>query len=122
MKKYNITNYFFLDSSFPMIYLLNSKYSNNNIACRLSEYEPIEYYNHIRHMVSWVWVDCFSKQPLTPLIYSQFRKDNTKICIVSPELQNHSINTIYEYRNIFIQARIIPDAICCKSKNIIYWI
>ena len=32
LKKYNIKNYFFLDSSFPMIYLLNKEYKNNNIA------------------------------------------------------------------------------------------
>ena len=38
LEKYNIKNYFFLDSSFPMIYLLNKGYKNNNIACRFSEY------------------------------------------------------------------------------------
>ena len=50
LKKYNINNYFFLDSSFPMIYLLNKEYNNNKIACRFSEYEPIENFLNISHM------------------------------------------------------------------------
>jgi len=41
LERYDIRNYFFLDSSFPMIYLLNKEYKNNNIACRFSEYEPL---------------------------------------------------------------------------------
>ena len=39
LEKYNINNYFFLDSSFPMINLLNKRFNNNNIASRYSEYE-----------------------------------------------------------------------------------
>lgn len=122
MKKHHITNYFFLDSSFPMIYLLHSKYSNRNTACRISEYEPVEYYHKIQHMVSWVWIDCFSLQPLTSLLYSQFRANNTNMCVVSPELQNHPASVIREYRDMFIRNNTIPDAICCKAHNIIYWI
>jgi hypothetical protein len=42
LEKYNISNYFFLDSSFPMIYLLHKTYKNNKIACRFSEFENIK--------------------------------------------------------------------------------
>ena len=38
LEKHNIENYFFLDSSFPLIYLLNKTYNNNKIACRFSEF------------------------------------------------------------------------------------
>jgi hypothetical protein len=121
MEKYNIKNYFFLDSSFPMIYLLNTKYLNNNIACRFSEYEPIEFYLSNHKMTNWIWVDCFTIQPLTYKIYNEIKELNGKICIVSPELQSQS-DKIYEYRNYFINNDIIPNAICCKIYNIIKWI
>ena len=39
--QYNIKKYFFLDSSFPMIYLL-SKNNEKNIALRFSEYEEVD--------------------------------------------------------------------------------
>ena len=183
MEKYSIKSYFFLDSNLPMIYLLNTKHNNNNIACRFSEFEPIESYRLIKHMIQWVWCDCFtsnfsgkcaygastlvserssqpcaiesgaedglrpslelrptcgeklvffstptcgevcekSSQQLTRDIYDEIKKDGTKICIVSPELQGRS-QEIQKYRYYFIENNILPDAICCKISNIIYWI
>jgi len=121
MHKYNIHKYFFLDSTTPMMYLLSKTYDNHNIACRFSEFEPIEYYNTVQNMVSWVWVDCFTEQPLTRELYDMIKKNNTKICIVSPELQQQP-NKIKTYRDHFISNNILPDAICCKLYNIIHWI
>ena len=121
MEKYNITDYFFLDSNIPMTYLLNKKYNNSNIACRFSEFEPIEFYDKIKHFISWVWVDCFTIFPLSDENHHIFTRDNKKICIVSPELQNQ-FDKIQTYRNCMIQNGTIPDAICCKLYNIIHWI
>ena len=163
MEKYDIKSYFFLDSNLPMIYLLSTKYNNNHIACRFSEFEPIESYRRIKHMVTWIWIDCFtsvssaskpghsnprlpdprpplgvsgysttcgaqieacpswSTQPLTRDIYNEIQKDGIKICIVSPELQGRS-HEIQNYRDYFIVNDILPDSICCKISNIIYWI
>jgi capsular polysaccharide biosynthesis protein len=121
MNDNNFTNYFFLDSNLPMIYLLNKKYNNTNIACRFSEFEPIENYECIKNMISWIWVDCFTIFPLNTTSYNKFKSDNKKICIVSPELQNQ-IEKIDEYRDYIIQNGLIPDAICCKLNNIIRWI
>lgn len=119
--KYNINNYFFLDSSFPMIYLLNNKYNNNNIACRFSEFEPIENYYNIKNMIQYIWVDCFTKFILTKEYYDIFINDNKKICIVSPELQNQK-EKIEEFKYIIDNNNTIPHFICCKKENIIYWI
>ena len=121
LKKYNIIDYFFLDSSFPMIYLLNTKYSENNIACRFSEFEPINNYLINSNMTKWVWVDCFTKQPLTYDIYNKIKELNGKICIVSPELQGQ-IEKIEIYKKYFDDNNIFPNAICCKIYNIIKWI
>lgn len=121
MEKYNISNYFFLDSNMPMINHLNKTFGNNQIACRFSEYEPIESYQKIKDMVSWIWVDCFTEQPLTKSILDIFRKDGKKICIVSPELQNQ-FEKISDYRDKFLKESIVPDAICCKLDKIIEWL
>jgi hypothetical protein len=121
LKKYNINNYFFLDSSFPMIYLLNKEYNNNNIACRFSEYEPINHFLNCLDMSQYIWIDCFTQFPLNNEYYNIIKKNNKKICIVSPELQKQP-EKIIEYRNYMIQNNIIPDMICCKVYNIINWI
>ena len=120
-EKYSIDNYFFLDSSFPMINLLNKKYSNNKIASRYSEYESIEFTENICDLIQWVWVDCFSFLPLNQQIYQRIKKLEKKICIVSPELQGQK-EKISEYRQQLIENNIIPDAICCKEYNIYEWI
>ena len=75
LEKYNINNYFFLDSSFPMIYLLNKEYNNNNNnACRFSEYENINNFIDNKNMYSTIWVDCFTKFPLNNENYELKRK------------------------------------------------
>jgi hypothetical protein len=121
LKKYNIENYFFLDSSFPMIYLLNKTYKNNKIAYRFSEFENIKNFLDNKDIYSYIWVDCFNKFPLTNEIYNLVKINNKEICIVSPELQKQD-EKIELYRNLIIDNNIIPDMICCKIYNIIRWI
>jgi NDP-sugar pyrophosphorylase family protein len=119
LKKYNITQYFFLDSSFPMIYKL-SKEGEKNMAIRFSEFEDIDTVLNMKGLVDWVWVDCFTKNPLTKEKYNILFKAGFKLCFVSPELQNQ-IEKIKEYRDFFIKENIILDMICCKSHNIEEW-
>ena len=122
MKKYNINDYFFLDSNIPMIYLLNRDYNETNIACRFSEFEPIESFKKLKDMIKWVLVDCYTKTDiLSDDIYNEIKFNNKKICLISPELQNQK-ERIYQYREHLLNNTIIPDAICCKIYNIINWI
>lgn len=116
----NISNYFFLDSSVPMINILTNKMNNSNVAIRFSEFEPIEYVLKFKNKVKWVWVDCFTNFILTYENYNILKNNGFKICIVSPELQGQQ-EKIEEYKNIMIENNIIPDAICCKEYNIDRW-
>ena len=59
LKQYDIQNYFFLDSSFPMIKLL-SDLGEHNIALRFSELEGLDTIRNMAAKAKWVWVDCFS--------------------------------------------------------------
>ena len=86
LDKYKIDDYFFLDSSFPMLIEL----SNNgitNIAARISEYESIESISLVSNRVSWIWLDSFNGFYLTKNDATQIKKLNLKACLVSPELQ-----------------------------------
>lgn len=120
LKKYNVHDYFFLDSSFPMIYQLN-KINEKNIAIRFSEFESIESVMLVKDMVKWVWVDCFNDFPLTPESYKKIKDANLKICLVSPELQSHNIIRIQEFKDIIKKNKFEIDAICTKHYNIDLW-
>ena len=121
LEKNNVNNYFFLDSSFPMIYLLNKDLKNNNFACRFSEYEPIDNLLNGISLYKYIWVDCFTMLPLNIENYKIIKNNNIKICIVSPELQKQP-EKIKNCRDYIIKNKIIPDIICCKVDNIINWI
>jgi hypothetical protein len=119
LRKYNIKNYFFLDSSFPMIKLL-SDMGEENLALRFSEFEGMDTIRNMAGKVKWIWVDCFTKLPIDKYIYLEFKKMKYKICIVSPELQGQS-EKIEEYALYLKENNIIPNAICTKSYNIDKW-
>ena len=115
LQKYDITQYFFLDSSFPMIVKLTAA-GESKIAVRYSEYEPLEAVLAMQGKVEWVWVDCFTRYPLTPETSRILRAAGFKICMVSPELQKHDMSMLET--GTCDSANRIYDAICCKSYNI----
>ena len=119
LKKYRITKYFFLDSSFPMIYKLSME-GEKNIAIRFSEFEGLDTITSMKGKVNWVWVDCFNKNPLTIDKYIILKKLGFKICFVSPELQNQPYK-IEEYKTYFNNNNIKLDMICTKEYNIQKW-
>ena len=119
LKKYSINNYFFLDSSFPMIKLLSDK-GEKNIALRYSEYEGLDTLEKMQGRVNWVWVDCFTKLPINNKIYRKIQNMGYKLCFVSPELQGQP-EKLEIYKKQLIKENIIFDAICTKEYNIEKW-
>jgi len=119
IKKFNVKEYFFLDSSFPMIYQLSNE-NQKNIALRFSEFESIETILNMSGKVDWVWVDCFTKLPMTQKIYKILKKEGFKICLVSPELQGQK-DKINTYKNYLSDVGIKFDAVCSKRENFNIW-
>ena len=119
IKKFNVKEYFFLDSSFPMIYQLSNE-NQKNIALRFSEFESIETILNMSGKVDWVWVDCFTKLPMTQEIYQILKKEGFKICLVSPELQGQK-DKINTYKNYLSDVGIKFDAVCSKRENFNIW-
>ena len=120
LKKYNIKNYFFLDSSFPMIKLLSDK-GEKNIALRYSEYEGLDTLEKMQGKVNWVWVDCFTILPINNEIYRKIKNMGYKLCLVSPELQGQP-ERLKLYAKQIEGEKIKFDAICTKEYNINKWI
>ena len=119
IKKYGITKYFFLDSSFPMIHALTNA-DERNIALRFSEFEGLDTLRQMEGRVNWIWVDCFNKLPLDNELFLQFKKMKYKLCLVSPELQGRDAD-IETYKAYLAAQEIVFDAICTKHYNISRW-
>ena len=119
IQKYNIQNYFLLDSSFPMINLLTNQ-GERKIALRFSEFETLDNILKLKKKIEWVWIDCFSKLPINRKNYKLLKKLNIKLCLVSPELQLQE-EKINDYKEYLFKEGIFLDAICCKVKNIAKW-
>ena len=120
LEKNNINNYFFLDSSIPMIYLL-SNMGNANSAVRFSEIEPIELALAMKGRAKWVWVDCFSELPINKENYKLLKDNGFKLCLVSPELQGQD-EKIEKYKEYLKDNNIVFDAVCSKFYNYEKWI
>lgn len=114
IRQSNVPDYFFLDSSFPMIRKLIS-WGEHKIAVRFSEFESVEMALSLAGQVDWVWIDCFTKMPLTEETY-QLLRPHFKLCAVSPELQGRSVDSITAYA-----AELAPypvDAVCTKRPDL----
>jgi hypothetical protein len=114
IREYGVRDYFFLDSSFPMIRHL-VKLGERRIAVRFSEYEPIESALALAGQVDWVWVDCFTRMPLDVAKYHSLKR-HFKLCAVSPELQGRPVESIADYAH---ELALFPmDAICTKRPDL----
>lgn len=117
LKEYGIEKYFFLDSSFPMIKLLSDQ-GEYNIALRFSELEGLDTIEAMQGRARWIWVDCFTKMPLTVEIADKLHGWGYKICVVSPELEGQE-EKLEEYKDKLRKMNL--DAVCTKNYNVKRW-
>lgn len=119
LNKYGVNDYFFLDSSFPMIFLLSQR-GEKNIAIRYSEFEGMDTVKMMSGRVNWVWVDCFTRLPIDKLQEIDLHNMGYKLCLVSPELQGRD-EDIEVYAKVIQDTGLEFDAICTKQYNINRW-
>lgn len=117
--KYAVKDYFFLDSSFPMIKLL-SDMGETKIALRFSELEGLDTIRNMAGKATWVWVDCFTKLPIDKDSYAELKKLGYKLCMVSPELEGQP-EKLDEYKAFLEGNDIVMDAVCTKVYNFGKW-
>ncbi len=114
VERNGIKDFFFLDLSFPyLIKMVNA--GEKRAAVRFSEYESLESVTALAGKADWVWVDCFTKLPLTQDSY-EVLCEHFKLCIVSPELQGRSIEEIKVFKQQLKSFNI--DAVCTKRPDL----
>ena len=119
LPKYDVKSYIFLDSSFPMIWLLSNQ-GEKNIALRVSEVEGLDTPRNMAGKVEWIWVDCFSKIPIGKTEAEELKILGYKLCLGSPELEGRD-EDIEIYKKTIEKIGIKFDAICTKEYNIERW-
>ncbi len=119
LPKYDVKSYFFLDSSFPMIWTLSNQ-GEKNIALRVSEAEGLDTPRNMAGKVQWIWVDCFSRIPITNAEARELKELGYKLCFVSPELEGRD-KDIESYADYINKEQIAFDAVCTKHYNIHRW-
>jgi hypothetical protein len=119
MTKQKIENYFFLDQSFPFL-IKTIKNGESRVAVRISEFESMETAMHLKGKVDWLWIDCFSKFPLTKVQSDILRNEGRfKLCFASPELQGRKDKKgIISFRKQIESLGINGDAVCTKYPEI----
>jgi len=113
LNKANIKkNFFFHDQTFSTM-LKNMK--KMSVSIRFSEFEDIKNKNLIFKDIKWLWVDYFSKFPLNKKFYDYLKKENVKICLVSPELVKKKYSSkITSLKKQLVKKKIKIDAVCTK--------
>jgi hypothetical protein len=118
MKQCEITDYFFLDQSFPFL-IKWSILGERRCAVRVSEFESIETAYTLAGKIDWVWVDCFTHFPLGNQDAKRLQDIGFKLCLVSPELQGRPAETaIPELAKILTERQIVANAICTKKPEL----
>jgi len=118
MQQHHITDYFFLDQSFPFL-IKWSKLGERHCAVRISEFESIETALTLAGKIDWVWVDCFTHFPLSSADANRLQNAGFKLCLVSPELQGRPFDTeIPLLANLLHDRSICADAICTKQAEL----
>jgi hypothetical protein len=107
---HNISSFFLLDCSFPSIVRL-SQGGEKRIAVRLSEFESIETVLNMDEKVEWVWIDVFTRLPVSEADCQRLHEAGFKLCLVSPELQGRPSDIPY-YKPIISHC---IDMVCTKK-------
>ena len=118
MQSKGITDYFFLDQSFPFL-VKYSKAGEHRCAVRISEFESIETALTLVGMVDWVWVDCFTHFSLCEHDVRRLKDAGFKLCLVSPELQGRDAGVeIPKLLSLLKEWNIMADAVCTKRTDL----
>jgi hypothetical protein len=119
LDKFQIKNYFFLDSTIPMIVKLG-QLPGYNFALRVSIYESIRSAISLNKFAKWIWVDCFSGALIAKEELLLLKKAGFNLCFVSPEL--HDTNAeVKEFINSILMLDIKPEMVCSKFYNHELW-
>lgn len=118
MRQRSVEDFFFLDQSFPFL-VKWARNGEHRCAVRVSEFESVDTALTLAGKVDWVWVDCFTRFPLTTESAQRLHEAGFKLCLVSPELQGRPAETeIPQLRAQLASLRIAAEAVCTKRPDL----
>lgn len=114
MARHHIEDFFFLDQSFPFL-VKTANAGERRCAVRVSEFEHIGSALSLAGRIDWVWVDCFTRFPLSGDEARRLKTAGFKLCLVSPELQQRlDVGEIPALRSLLAERGIEANAVCTK--------
>ena len=116
LTEHGIQNFFLLDCGMPSLVRLG-RAGEKRLAVRFSEYESFETVAAVASFVSWIWVDVFTRLPLTKQSSEKAKELGLRLCLVSPELQRQPEKR-EEYLTYCRENGIVLDAVCTKQHYI----
>ena len=67
----------------------------------------------------WIWIDNFNEIKLEKKFYQKLKKNNVKICLVSPELVNvKRVKQIKKIISFLKKKNFKIDAVCTKKPKL----
>lgn len=118
LKRYKIKKYFFLDSSYPVIFNFIKK-RFKDFAIRISDYESMGNAFKIYPRFKWIWLEIFNELDLNKKEILFLKKKEIKVCLVSPEL--HNKNNYNKVKNWIKRKKIKISAVCTKKEFLNNW-
>jgi len=118
MQSHGLQDFFFLDQSFPFL-VKYAMLGEHRCAVRVSEFEPVGTALSLAGKIDWVWVDCFTRFPLSPEDAQTLKAAGFQLCLVSPELQGRNPEKeIPELAGRLLAEDIVFDAVCTKRADV----
>ena len=117
MEEYKISDFFFLDQSFPFL-LRTGKSGERRCAARVSQYESVETALSMSGIIKWIWIDVFNGLHLTNDEFLLLKQAGFDCCLVSPELQGYPQDSIPRIQAELLSRNIRLEAVCTKFPSL----
>ena len=117
ISKFGVSNYFFLDQSYPFMVKWLMKGFNQHIAARVSEYESINSFKSLVATPSYIWCDSFTGSwAHLPDVIELAQEKKIQVVIVSPELHSRSSqNEVKELQQMLMGYKFEGVSVCTKT-------
>jgi len=114
LNEHRVTDFFFLDQSYPSIRRLISM-GITKVATRVSDYEDVA--TALKSGSDWVWLDSFSGSwEYLMEATKAIERNSQKSCLVSPELQRLDSGAELEgLKTLIRENELYIDAVCTKK-------
>ena len=113
LSKHQVSDYFFLDQSYPSIRKMIAS-GNSKLATRVSDFEDLE--TALISGSDWVWLDSFSGNwRFLQKAVQAIKENKQRVCLVSPELHRSDSNIeLLELQGLIKNLDTEIDAVCTK--------